>query len=92
MADYRLYLLDGSGRIIGAKEHTLASDAEAFLVATELTEACAGVEIWHRGGWWRRFPRTACAVTIGVVLEDTPERHSAFVSGLIGDVWVAAMV
>ena len=50
MADYRLYLLDGTGRIIGAKEHTLANDAEALLVATELTEACAGVEIWQR---WR---------------------------------------
>lgn len=57
MADYRLFLLDGTGRIIGAKEHTLADDAEALLVATELTDVCAGVEIWQRARMVATIPK-----------------------------------
>ena len=57
MADYRLYLLDGSGHFIGAKEHTLANDAEALLAATEITEFCAGVEIWQRARMVATVPK-----------------------------------
>lgn len=51
MAEYRLYTLDDSRRILGCHEVVCADDRDAFIIAATLDDASAAIEIWHN----RRF-------------------------------------
>lgn len=48
MAEYRLYCLDGAGRITQAHEISAASDEDALALAREL-RLPAKCELWQRG-------------------------------------------
>lgn len=48
MAHYRLYRLDGTGRIVSAEWLEAEDDARAELLATERCNGTGAVELWTR--------------------------------------------
>jgi hypothetical protein len=56
MRDYRLYCLDGAGKITGAEWIEAASDDEAVRLARDLEKPVA-CEVWLRTRFVARIPR-----------------------------------
>ncbi|HEX4078855.1 MAG TPA: hypothetical protein VHX61_08290 [Rhizomicrobium sp.] len=56
MEYYRVYLLDGSGRIVGVREHQAENDAAVLKIAKQYC-AGQGIEVWQRARFVGNLPR-----------------------------------
>jgi hypothetical protein len=56
MGDYRVYLLDGNGRIVAVREHQAENDAAVLKIAKQY---CSGrsIEVWQRARFVGNLPK-----------------------------------
>ena len=72
MRDYRLYCLDGAGKITSAEWLEAQSDEEAITIVRSLRKAMT-CEVWHRNRFVARIPRfTAAGASTAVGPDSSP--------------------